>query len=107
MICSKTRIDVAQMSEAAQHETGADKQHYRQRDLDDYERLAQASATAGGAATSFFKRIGEFHPRSPNRRHQSEYDARQQRDNAGERQHTPVKTYLACARKRVRTECYE
>src|SRR5689334_8669731 len=99
MVRAKTWVDTAQTREAAQHEAGAHKQHDRKRDFDYHQRLAQTAAAGGRATSSFFERVGELNSRSPKRRDEPEYDPGRQCDPAGERQHAPVETNFACARK--------
>src|SRR6185503_7742600 len=104
MVCPESRVYTAQKREAAQHEAGANQQHHGERDLDHYQRLAQTSAAAGCAATSFLECVSEFNSRAPKRRHEAEYDAGCQRDGAGERQHAPVETNFARPWERIRTK---
>ena len=55
-------VDVAQVLQRAQEETGADEQHQRDRDLHDEQRLAERASRPDDAAPGFLERELRFMP---------------------------------------------
>ena len=76
--------------EPAHHEPGADEKDHRQRDLGDEQQAAAAPAAAARAASAFLEHLVQVHARGPQRGHQPEQQAREDRDGERKTQHPRI-----------------
>ena len=79
-----------QVQEAADHQPGADKKHERDRQLRDDQQAARPAAAEPAGRARGFQPIAEIDLRRMQRGHETEHDARDQRDEQGDREDAPV-----------------
>ena len=95
----ESRVDLAHRLEGADHESRADEQHDRERDLGDDQPVARAVPLASGAreAPAFFERRGEVRRRELHHREQPEEQSSQERDREREEQDERIDADLSRA----------
>ncbi len=81
----KTRIEILQIAQASNEQTGADQQQQRQRHLRHHQRLTDSHGCSAGDGTDLvLQRSGQLRARRLQGGHEPENSAGQQRDTEGE-----------------------
>src|SRR5450631_1523039 len=92
----KSRVYIPKPHQAAHHESSADEQHQGNRHLDHDKDALRAMLSARAAAAILERGVG-VDLRRLQRRHQTEENPRQQRDDHGEGEHPEVDADFFCA----------